>query len=108
MSKTTQRIDRMRQIQGDKVYMNNPTCPLLTTKCYQDYNVSNIKGGGNCAEPGGTLQSERNIVNDDALGLARRRFGGHVNLDFRPAKVSPSPGVIASGLFVFHAVNQNI
>ena len=80
----------------------------LTRKCYQDYNVSNIKGGGNYAEPGGTFQSERDIVNDDASGLACRRFGGHANLDFRPAKVSPSPGVIASGLFVFHAVNQNI
>jgi hypothetical protein len=96
----------MRQIQGDKVYMNNPTCALLTTKCYQDYNISNINGGGDYAEPGGTLQSERDIINDDASGLARRRFGGHVNLDFRPAKVSPSPGVIASGFFIYHAVNQ--
>lgn len=71
---------------------------LLTRKCYQDYNDSNIDGGGNYAEPGRTLQSERDIVNDDASGLARRRFGGHVNLDFRPAKVSPSPGAITSGL----------
>lgn len=59
----------------------------MTIKCHQDYNDSNIDDGGNCAELGETLQSERDIIDDDASGLACRRFGGHASIDSRPAKV---------------------
>jgi hypothetical protein len=61
-------------------------------------------GGGKRAEPGRTLYPHGDILDDDASGLASRRFGHHEVAGFRPAQVLPGPGANTSGLFCFRKI----